>query len=363
MDFQVYVSSVFRGSGIVQYSICAVIMLILFRLEAARRSGKSKLSTRKLESNRNDAVADAKKFVEQFAPEIIGLAVCLAMAFAFRMNTPIENMFDDFDKSQGGSLKQILQSWPLLLTADTLLSLQAMLRLSVVVSSILRTEARSLPLSQETAAISCVAMLGRVLLVLRSKLYMLDGPLGGYLPMAFDLVSALLLAILTSGISQKGLAGAALALLAAACIGSTNYLRLAGEHLADGLFIAVQSAEIFAALAYLSRALFSDAGVGSAGRRNVALWFAHILMPIQASLSAYFFIEAFRAIPVMVGAGYPFVVLHLGGLVQVAAYSTAAVIHVTPCEAKELEPLQLTQHLHTEPAGYGELQLTQEGLP
>merc|ERR1719378_1511340 len=123
--------------------------------------------------------------------------------------------------------------------------------------------------------------------------------------MTFDLVSASLLTILTNGISGKGIAATVLALLTATGIGATNYIRLADDHLANELFIAVHSAEVFAAFAYLARALFSDVGIGSAGRRSVALWFAHVLMPVQAGLSAYYFIEAFHTVPQIVGAGFP----------------------------------------------------------
>ena len=53
----------------------------------------------------------------------------------------------------------------------------------------------------------------------------------------------------------------------------------------------------------------------------------------------------------------------MGGVLQVAIYAGAAVLHFTPCEPKELVPLQLTQDLCKEPAGYGELQLSEQGLP
>jgi hypothetical protein len=347
------------GSALVQYSIGVVIVAMLFRLEASRRSAKAQLKQHDTNGKAGGFIASAKKLIEQCMPEIVGLALCLAMAIALRMNEVDSALDETVSETHNREvLENVKRAWPILLTADSLLGMQAMLRLLVIVSSVLRTDGGPLLLSREVAAIAAGAMLGRVNLAAQWKVYRLDGPLGGFLPMACDLVAAPFLGILSFGITYRGVATTCIALLTAAFVGATNHLSLAGDELADGIFIFVHVAELFAALAYLCRAILFDAGMGGTGRRGAAFWFAHIVMPIQACLSAYYFVVAFKYVPQLVVAGHPFEILHLGGIIQVAAYAGATVLHFS-----QHQPLHQTpQSCSSSSLCKGEIMLTPQAL-
>jgi hypothetical protein len=351
------------GNALLQYSIGIAIVVILFRLEASRRSAKAQLKQHDANGKAGGFIASAKKILEQCMPEIVGLIVCLAMAIALRMNEVDGALDETVDVNPIHRNREVLENvkrtWPILLTADSLLGMQAMLRLLVVVSSVVRTDGGPLLLSREVAAISAGAMLGRVNLASQWKVYRLDGPLGGFLPMACDLVSAPFLGILSFGITYQGVAATGIAMLTSAVAGSQSQLTLADDRMADGLFIFVHCAELFAALAYLYRAMTSNVFLSSSGRRGAAFWFAHMVMPIQAALSAYYFVVAFKYVPGMVAAGFPFEILHMGGMLQVAAYTGATVFHFSQHHVPHLSTMPCTDSLLCS----GEIILTPQALP
>lgn len=320
------------GSSLVQCILGGIVLLAVFRIEAPRHS-----------SNRPQQGAGIKfkKSIQRYAPEIIGMCGLLTLSCYLRVYGSNGFMVDE------QTFENIALQWPILLTADSLLSLQAMLRLLVFMSTVLRSASGPTLLSQEAAAISCGAALGRATLLARSAAYFLDGPLGGYWPAACELLSVVFLAKLCRGIRQRALTTSAITLAAAMCIGCRNRLSLAGDPLADGLFIFAHTAELFAAFAYLSRALFSDIG-----RKSVALRFAHAAMPLQQCFAAYYFVQAFEKVPGLVDVGHPFEILQMGGVAQVAAFVGAAMLHWAEClespteesgtHEEELEPVRNT---------------------
>jgi len=270
--------------------------------------------------------ASLKNIFHQYGPEICGLAGCAALAIIIQTHGSMATVSSAVQEKV---VRDLYQEWPILLTADSLLEFQSMLRVVVLVSSVLRRGNGATLLAQEVAALLCAAALGRTVLLARNRSYMLDGPLGGALPAACDLLTVPLLAVLAYRINKGALTASAFVLVVAAYVGSQNRLSLAGDPFADGLFIFVHIAELFAALAYLSRAVLSDVEVAFAGRPNVALRFAHIMMPIQAFLSAYYFVEITNLAQnrVNVAAGYPSEILRVGGMAQAMAYTIAAVLH------------------------------------
>lgn len=263
----------------------------------------------------------------KYSPEALGLLVCLALAGGLRFKGSIWSQYAQNERAWN----DIMREWPILLTADTLLAIQAALRLLVLVSNVLRAGGGPTLLSQEAAAISLGAALGRAVLFFRCSDYMLDGPLGGKWPAACELLSVPLLAMLCSGICQRALATSGLTLVVSLWIGSRNHLKLAGDPISDGLFIFVHTTEMLAAFAYLSRAVFGDVGAWGNAKQTAALGFTHFLMPLQQCLAAYYFVQAFECVPQLVGAGHPFEILRMGGVAQVGVYVGAAVLYVAEC--------------------------------
>lgn len=323
--------------------LCMAIAIVVLRMESTRRAPQP------IAGNRSGGVAmGCVKFLKQYAPEAAGVGACLCLALALRIRGQYGVASEN---NEVEAVAAIIREWPILLTADTLLALQAMLRVVVLVSSVLRAGAGPTLISQEAAAIAFGAAVGRTALAARSQHYLLDGPLGGNLPVACEILAVPLLAILCRGIHRRALMASVSTLAAAAWIASRNRLSLADDDVADALFIFAHTAELLAAFAYMSRALFSsDVGLGGAGsRRNVALHFAHVIMPFQQCLAAYYFNTAFDFTPSLVGAGHPFPILQIGCAAQFGAYVGAAVLHLAEfLESPVDEPAPLGQEVPIE---------------
>lgn len=294
--------------------IGTVVAIVVLRLEVTRRAGPQNNPGNTGGSYGSTTV----KLLQQHAPEVISLLACLIVAATLRIRGSTNHGLPD----------SLVQEWPILLTADTLLALQAMMRSLVLISTVLRIGKGPTLLSQEAAALACGAALVRAALAARSDVYLLDGPLGGKLPVACEFLSLLLLAILCRGIRGSALMVSSLTLATAAWIASRNRLSLAGDTVTDALFIFAHLAELLAAFAYLSRALLLDAGLGGHTKVNVALHYAHMLMPVQQCLAAYYFVQAFENVPELVGAGRPFEILTIGGVAQLGVYASAAILHL-----------------------------------
>lgn len=76
---------------------------------------------------------DCRKLLRECVPEAVGLLACLAIAAVLRARGDVRNP----EHADAEAWDQIKSQWPLLITADTLLSLQAMFRLVVLVSALL----------------------------------------------------------------------------------------------------------------------------------------------------------------------------------------------------------------------------------
>jgi hypothetical protein len=148
--------------------------------------------------------------------------------------------------------EQIKVEWPILMGADTLLNLQAMLRLLVVLFVAYRANrgGRS-PFTGLAALLSLAGALARGTLNTRTLTYRLEGPLslGGDLPVACELASVPFLAafgvaeLRKSPITVTTMVGGGL------WFASHHYLNLAKDPNADRLFIQAHVLEFLAALA------------------------------------------------------------------------------------------------------------------
>lgn len=245
---------------------------------------------------------------------------CLTLAAALRVRgdtgTPI-------DAEAWASIKE---QWPLLLTADTLLSLQAMLRLVVVVSVMIRAGGGGpTPLSEEAAALWFAGGAARVACLCQSSVYKLDGPLGGYLPQACEVAILLPLLSLAMGAFRRVPLATMQVMAGTVAFAYRNRLCLADDRYADTFFMAAHCFDFFASFTYLLRTLLIDNG----GRKvNIGVGFTHIVLAIQQALSAYYFLQAFDAVPELVGSGMPFEVLQIGNTMQLGIYCGAATLYL-----------------------------------
>lgn len=304
------------GSGgyIFEQVIAVIVALAVLRLEVLRRTAGLP------QSDGRWNVKAYTKFVLQHAPEAAGLAACLSLAVGLRFNNYSRPAVDD------KTWEAIVRDWPILLTADSLLALQAMLRVLVYLSVAVRAAPN--PLKSEVALIFLGAAIGRTLLAAKSGDYILDGPLGGFVPIVFEVASVPLLAFLSRGVCITGILNCAFTIAVAAYIASRNRLALANDALTDGLFLFAHVVELVGAFAYLCRSVMIDVHAIGMGRNGVAFRFAHGIMLIQQCLAAYYFVQAFEYNIGLVGAGHPFEILQMGGIAQLAAFGSASMLLV-----------------------------------
>mmetsp|Transcript_121364 Transcript_121364/g.343428 ORF Transcript_121364/g.343428 Transcript_121364/m.343428 type:complete len:352 (-) Transcript_121364:68-1123(-) len=308
------------AGGVVEVTICVVSALVILRLELQRRAGASGGSADL------GGIAQCKQIIQHCAPELAGLVASLSLAALLRAHGDADSGIDAADFA---TWEKIKAQWPILVTADTLLSLQAMLRIVVLFSAALRAGTEPVPLADEAAALSLGAQLMRGLLVASNTSYMLYGPLGGKLPIACEIVAIPLLAALGAiGTIRRCPLAAATVAGCVAWLASRHFLSLARDGMADQLFIAAHIFDLLSALAYLARSLLIGGSNEHEPGRSVAIGFTHFLMAAQQSLATYYFLTAFDAAPELVGAGLPFLVLHVGCAVQLGVYLAAPAVFV-----------------------------------
>jgi len=262
--------------------------------------------------------SDCKRLIRECAPEIIGFLACVCLAAALRSRGDVH----DTDGEDNEAWEEIKAQWPLLLTADTLLAVQAMLRVVVLASVACRSpHCGPVPSTDEASALWLGAAVARVLLCWTSSVYMLDGPVGGLVPVACEVIVVPILLRLSWKTLQRAplTLGAAFALTA--WFAYRNHLSLAGDIVADGLFLAAHCLDILSAFAFLARTVLI-----SHSDQDVCIGFAHLLMPLQQALPAYYFLQAFDYGPELVGAGSPFQVLQYGNVAAWGAYLAASAL-------------------------------------
>jgi len=302
-----------------EMGICIITAMIVLRMELTRRLGDGSPGLR---YGFSGSIEGCKQVLKHCGPEVAGVAACSMLALVLRLRGDVES-------TGSAEWEEIKSQWPLLLTADTLLCFQSMLRLVVLGSVLLRAGARPIgPLGGEVAALFMGANIARGLLAWKSSNYMLDGPLGGNLPGFCDIAAIPMLAALVGLRNLRRCPVVVLTVgIGVSWLSSRHNLNLAAADAnADSLFIAAHMFDTLAALTYLVRSILiseNDRALGC-----VKVGFTHLLMAAQQSLSTYYFLHAFDKNADLVGAGCPFEVLQIGNVVQLGTYFAAAVIFV-----------------------------------
>jgi len=309
------------GLAYVETLLCVVVAMIVLRLELQRRAGAGPdIGSRRETVGRY--AASARKLLKECAPEAAGLMACLTLAAALRARGTEKVLPEERE-----AWENIKAQWPLLMTADTLLSLQVMLRLVVLLSVVLRAGSGGpVPLSEESSVLWFGANLARLALVCRSAVYMLDGPLGGFLPVACEVAVLPILLVLSRGTFKRAWLALSMIAMCAICFASRHNLSLAGDVTIDGLFTLAHALDFLAAVVYLVRTVLIDRT-----SRDVSVSFTHMIMPIQQGFAAYYFLQAFAAVPELVGSGLPFEFLQISSMVAFGAYLSAAILHFAEC--------------------------------
>lgn len=309
------------------------IAVLVFRLELHRQAGGER--PRLVGSLDCGRYAEgAKRVLRECAPEATLLLSCLTLAAALRARGDVGYVTGPNDDGNDQAWEQIKTEWPLLITADSLLAFQTMLRLVALTSTAWRMRRASsthavppMPLEGGVSVLWLGTFCARAFLHHRTQNYMLDGPLGGWSSVACDTFMILPLLSLSAKALLQAPLTAGVTFASAIAYAHRNRLNLAEEDvLADTTFMAMEVLEMIAAFAYLGRTVVADTG-----KKDLAAGFTHLLMPLQQALSSYYFLEAFPAVSELVGSGKPFETLQFGHTAAFGAYLAAAALYFAEC--------------------------------
>jgi len=323
------------ASGVPQALLGGAAISTVLCFEVPRRIGGIQVETLGLRK----CVKSCVTVVVGCAPEVIGLSVVLLLAVILRLRGDTDVMTNPVQQQ---AWEEIKVEWPILMGADTLLNLQAMLRLLVLLFLAMRAQVggRS-PLSGLPALLFLAAALTRGRMGCVTDAYRLEGPLslGGALPIACEVAGVAFWAALGRSALRKAPVAATVMVGGAMWFASHHYLNLAQNASADQLFIQAHVLELLAAFAYVSRAiclaLGSEDETGdeqdldhspSKGdwKSNAFVGFMHMVMTAQQAFSAYYFLTAFQPHPGHVAVCRPFCVLCIANLLQLGAFLCAA---------------------------------------
>lgn len=315
-------------SGTMETLIAMAVAAAIFLTELQRRNAQA-AEGRNLNANRRTTAPSfsckCRMVASRVGPEVGGLLCCLGVALALRARG------DTTEPDDAEGWERIKSQWPMLITADSLLSVQAMLRLVALTSAALRIGTYAMPVSALCGEPALMLLLGglcRAWLVFRTNGYMLDGPLGGKLPVVCELGALPLCLFLCRGSIRRNLLPAAVILAGVALLASRNYLQITDDdRLSDSLFIAAHALEFIGALTFLGRTVLQASGI-LAGRASLCGGLLHCLLPLQQSLAAYFFFEAWEDEASLIGAGKPFALLKYGNVAQLGFYLGAAALYL-----------------------------------
>ncbi|CAJ1429173.1 unnamed protein product [Effrenium voratum] len=278
--------------------------------------------------------------MQQLLPELLSLSLCLSLALAL-VYCGQHNGGAEIPKQDEALWSGINAEWPILKTADTLLGIQAMMRLVLLSSALLRQEEETSAFAMEPAGFLLAASLTRSLLLLLSpwEVYHLDGPLGGNLNLACELCAVPMAAYLCRSLGRRGFFCAGLALLLG-CVACAQRLSLADpgqEHL-DVLFSWSQLLDLAVAVSFLCRCvnLWTEA-------KGAFMVFSLFELPAQQLLGAIFMLCAWGAAPFqevdgIVGAGHPLLMMQSSSLAEVTVYLVAAVVFVSSRSFQKDQP-------------------------
>ncbi|OLP82698.1 ATP-dependent RNA helicase dbp9 [Symbiodinium microadriaticum] len=310
---------------------------------------------RRFELTTVDLKSQSLRILCRSLPETCALAATLLVALALRLfSNPDRNVSADPVEIQ--VWEQIKQEWPILMGADTLLAVQAMLRLLVWVAVVLRMsqETDGSPLAGASSTLYLAAAGARSLLSAQTSAYGLDGPLGGSFAVFCEVTSGVWLAALCSKVGRGSWCSGAFFAMAA-WAASRHYLNLSGaepggDYSNDRLFILAHCLEFFGSMAFLARSFRTVAGEPESiqaqalnTRRVSTSWdgFVYLLLAAQQALPAYYFLTAFAPCQRLVGEGRPFCLLIMANLLQLAfllcalAFCVAGLLGVSTVQGGE----------------------------
>merc|ERR1719401_2707638 len=158
MDAAIGVFAQASMMGVPQALLGATAMATVLCLEVPRRTAGIQVT----DLGMKQCAKSCAKIVWRCAPEVMGFSVVLLLAAILRLRGDTEVMTDP---AMQQVWEQIKVEWPILMGADTLLNLQAMLRLLVLLFVAIRAEAsgRS-PLTGTAALLSLAGALIRGML-------------------------------------------------------------------------------------------------------------------------------------------------------------------------------------------------------
>jgi len=184
-----------------------------------------------------------------------------------------------------------------------------------------------MPISGMAAMFTLAAMIARVTLTTSTPNYEVDGPLGSSLPVACEMAMVPLLTTLVLKTARKMPAAAVAATTAAASYwASQHYLNFAENPSIDCLYTLAHVLEIFASLTFLYSTVYNFFGSKRKGSFTASAIFVYIMMAVQQSLAAYYYLNAWDAETwrAITGAGRPACILLAGNLMALGAYLVAA---------------------------------------
>jgi len=312
MDFFTSVTGVHMDAKTVEMLICAAVVMVILRLELFRRPG---------ELARPQPADHYKKLLRECGPEALGTLACIALVALLRSRG--DTIGADMDEGSRQAWESIKSQWPLLMTADTLLAIQVMLRLVVLLSVVVRAGAAAAsPLLDEAAMLWLGGSVCRVACLYQSPAYWLEGPAGGMIPTAFEVAILSLVLVLGVRALWRSFLTAVLVSCLVAVFASRNYLNLAEEESANILFTAAHCFEFLASFVYVARTMFVENE--SVNKVNIA--FTHLVMPLQQGLAVYFWLQAFEQDANLTGSGMGILAVQVSCLGQFGAYLGAAAI-------------------------------------
>lgn len=319
----VFIAGIHIPTKTIEAIFCMAVVMVMLRLEIFRRT---------VESRPGDLIQSAdkyKKLLRECAPEALGTLSCVALVVVLRFRgDTISETLDGHSKEAWESIKA---QWPVLLTADTLLAIQVMLRLVVVLSAILRSGGSgNSPVLEECAALWCGGAIARCLVLQRSQAYWLEGPVGGLFPALLEALLAPLLFLLGYRAIRRSAVAICLVSILVAIFAKRNNLNLAEEEDANIFFTAAHCFEFLSALLYAGRTMLLDNVQNTllCEDGQSSLTFTHLMMIIQQSLATYFWLQAFDPDTNLDGCGLGIFAIQMSCLGQLCAYIAAASLHV-----------------------------------
>lgn len=173
-----------------------------------------------------------------------------------------------------------------------------------------------------TFGLWCGGAIARCLVLQRSQAYWLEGPVGGLLPALLEALLAPLLFLLGYRAMRRSAVAICLVSILVAVFAKRNNLNIAEEEDANIFFTAAHCFEFLSALLYAGRTMLLDNDGQS------SLTFTHLMMIIQQSLAAYFWLQAFEPDTNLNGCGLGIFAIQISCLGQLCAYIAAASLYV-----------------------------------